>query len=140
MRSLVGGKRFDVGSIALGFGTTSAMLIAIASTTMSCRALSISELPASPGGITAARPPGSAERHVGGRMLRKDLELYSMLKRSMKSRKTWLVVSAKGIAWVLRLPAVTSALLDASSVAQLEASLDSLDRSDFANEELTTIE
>jgi L-glyceraldehyde 3-phosphate reductase len=44
------------------------------------------------------------------------------------------------IAWVLRLPTVTSALLGASSVAQLEENLRALDRLEFSAEELTEIE
>jgi L-glyceraldehyde 3-phosphate reductase len=43
------------------------------------------------------------------------------------------------IAWVLRLPAVTSALVGASSVAQLEANVKSLDRLDFSAPELDRI-
>ena len=44
------------------------------------------------------------------------------------------------IAWALRLPAVTSALLGASSTAQLEENLKALDRLDFSSEELAEIE
>jgi L-glyceraldehyde 3-phosphate reductase len=44
------------------------------------------------------------------------------------------------IAWVLRLPTVTSALLGASSVAQLEENLRALDRLEFTGEELAEIE
>ena len=44
------------------------------------------------------------------------------------------------IAWVLRLPALTSALLGASSTAQLEENLKALDHLDFSSEELTEIE
>ena len=44
------------------------------------------------------------------------------------------------IAWVLRLPAVTSALLGASSTVQLEENLKALDRLDFSSEELAEIE
>jgi len=44
------------------------------------------------------------------------------------------------IAWVLRLPSVTSALLGASSTAQLEENLKALDYLDFSSEELTEIE
>ncbi|HEY5703988.1 MAG TPA: L-glyceraldehyde 3-phosphate reductase [Terrimicrobiaceae bacterium] len=49
-------------------------------------------------------------------------------------------VAQMAIAWVLRLPAVTSALLGASSVKQLEENLKALDRLDFSNEELVEIE
>ena len=44
------------------------------------------------------------------------------------------------IAWVLRLPAVTSALLGASSTAQLEENLKALDHLDFSSQELAEIE
>ncbi|MGA7392121.1 MAG: aldo/keto reductase, partial [Terrimicrobiaceae bacterium] len=44
------------------------------------------------------------------------------------------------IAWVLRLPAVTSALLGASSVRQLEENLRALDRLEFPEQELAEIE
>jgi L-glyceraldehyde 3-phosphate reductase len=44
------------------------------------------------------------------------------------------------IAWVLRLSAVTSALLGASSTVQLEENLKALDRLDFSSEELAEIE
>jgi len=44
------------------------------------------------------------------------------------------------LAWVLRLPVVTSALIGASSVAQLEQNLNALQRLDFAPEELAAIE
>ena len=44
------------------------------------------------------------------------------------------------IAWVLRDPRVTSALVGASSVAQLEANLGALERLDFTAEELAAID
>jgi L-glyceraldehyde 3-phosphate reductase len=44
------------------------------------------------------------------------------------------------IAWVLRDPRVTSALIGASSVAQLEANLAALDAGDFGGEELAEID
>jgi L-glyceraldehyde 3-phosphate reductase len=44
------------------------------------------------------------------------------------------------IAWVLRLPTVTCALLGASSVAQLEENLKALDRLEFSDQELAEIE
>jgi L-glyceraldehyde 3-phosphate reductase len=44
------------------------------------------------------------------------------------------------IAWVLRDPRVTSALVGASSVAQLDDTLDALDRLDFTDDELATID
>jgi L-glyceraldehyde 3-phosphate reductase len=44
------------------------------------------------------------------------------------------------LAWVLRLPAVTSALIGASSVAQLDTNLKAFDRLDFSDSELNEIE
>ena len=44
------------------------------------------------------------------------------------------------IAWVLRDPRVTTALIGASSVAQLEDSLQALDQADFSDEELVEID
>jgi L-glyceraldehyde 3-phosphate reductase len=44
------------------------------------------------------------------------------------------------IAWVLRKPQVTSALIGASSVAQLETNLAALSKLDFSDEELQTID
>jgi L-glyceraldehyde 3-phosphate reductase len=44
------------------------------------------------------------------------------------------------LAWVLRDPRVTSALIGASSVAQLEDSVAAIDRLDFTDEELATID
>jgi len=44
------------------------------------------------------------------------------------------------LAWVLRLPVVTSALVGASSVTQLEQNLKALNRLEFAPEELASIE
>jgi L-glyceraldehyde 3-phosphate reductase len=44
------------------------------------------------------------------------------------------------IAWVLRLPAITSALIGASSVAQLEDTLAALKNAKFSEEELAQID
>jgi len=44
------------------------------------------------------------------------------------------------IAWVLRQPAVTSALIGASKVSQVEEGVEALSRSDFSDEELRSIE
>jgi L-glyceraldehyde 3-phosphate reductase len=49
-------------------------------------------------------------------------------------------LAALALAWVLRLPTVTSALIGASSVEQLEANVKALDRLDFSDEELQEIE
>jgi L-glyceraldehyde 3-phosphate reductase len=44
------------------------------------------------------------------------------------------------LAWALRDPRVTSVLIGASSVAQLDDNLGALDRLDFRDEELATID
>ena len=44
------------------------------------------------------------------------------------------------LTWVLRQPAVTSALIGASSVAQLDDSLDALDGAELTEDELAAIE
>jgi L-glyceraldehyde 3-phosphate reductase len=44
------------------------------------------------------------------------------------------------ITWVLRQPAVTSALVGASSVRQLDGTLDALGGAPLSDEELTTID
>jgi L-glyceraldehyde 3-phosphate reductase len=44
------------------------------------------------------------------------------------------------LAWVLRLPAATSALIGASSPEQLEQNIQSLERLDFSHEELAEID
>jgi L-glyceraldehyde 3-phosphate reductase len=49
-------------------------------------------------------------------------------------------LAALALAWVLRLPEVTSALIGASSVEQLEANIKTLDHLDFSEEELQQIE
>lgn len=49
-------------------------------------------------------------------------------------------LSEMALAWILRLPAVTSALIGASSVAQLDTNLKALDHLDFSPDELTAIE
>jgi L-glyceraldehyde 3-phosphate reductase len=49
-------------------------------------------------------------------------------------------LSQMALAWVLRQPAVTSALIGASSVAQLEDNLGALDNLNFSGQELDSIE
>ena len=56
---------------------------------------------------------------------------------SMRRRQTLAQVA---IAWVLRDTRVTSALLGASSVEQLDQNLDALDRVDFGADELAAID
>jgi len=49
-------------------------------------------------------------------------------------------LAAMALAWVLRDPRVTSALIGASSVEQLEANVGALDRLDFSDDELAEID
>jgi len=49
-------------------------------------------------------------------------------------------LAAMALAWVLRLPAVTSALIGASSIGQLEQNLKALNHLEFTPEELSEIE
>jgi len=56
------------------------------------------------------------------------------------AEKSGQSLAQMAIAWVLRLPTVTSALLGASSVAQLEETLRALDQLEFSAEELAEIE
>ena len=44
------------------------------------------------------------------------------------------------LAWVLRLPVITSALVGASSIAQLEKNLNALNNLEFTSDELTAID
>ena len=70
-----------------------------------------------------------------------------MKKNLPKVQKLHALALARGqslaqmaIAWVLRQPAVTSALIGASSVAQLEENVAALNRLKFDEEELAAIE
>jgi L-glyceraldehyde 3-phosphate reductase len=49
-------------------------------------------------------------------------------------------LAGMALAWILRLPAVTSALIGASSTAQLDANLKALDQLDFSASELAEID
>ena len=87
-------------------------------------------------------PAGS--RVATGGALREDmltdeaLEHVRALNEVAKSRGQTLAQLA--IAWTLRDPRVTSSLIGASSVAQLEDSLGALDNLDFSDDELATID
>jgi L-glyceraldehyde 3-phosphate reductase len=56
------------------------------------------------------------------------------------AKKRGQSLAQMALAWTLRDPRVTSALIGASSVAQLEDSLGALDRLDFADDELAAID
>jgi L-glyceraldehyde 3-phosphate reductase len=56
------------------------------------------------------------------------------------ARQRGQTLAAMALAWVLRLPAVTSAVIGASSVEQLEANFSAIHRLDFTGEELGQID
>lgn len=56
------------------------------------------------------------------------------------ARKRGQTLAELALAWTLRLPAVTSALIGASSTRQLDANLQALDRLDLSNAELGEID
>lgn len=86
-------------------------------------------------------PPGSRaarERFLKSAQLSENLPKVRALNGLALRRGQTLAQMA--LAWVLRLPAVTSALVGASSVAQLEDNVRALDRLEFSPEELGEIE
>jgi L-glyceraldehyde 3-phosphate reductase len=70
--------------------------------------------------------------------VRANLPRIQALNAIAKNRGQSLAQTA--IAWVLRLPTVTSALLGASSVTQLEENLKALDGPEFSDQELAEFE
>ena len=72
--------------------------------------------------------------HITGEKLAK----VEQLNRLAQARGQTLAQMA--LAWVLRLPEVTSALIGASSTAQIDDAVGALDKLDFAPEELESIE
>ena len=86
-------------------------------------------------------PPDSRatrEQFLKRAMVEKNLPAIRALHALAKKRGQSLAGMA--LAWVLRLPSVTSALIGASSIAQLETNVKTLDRLDFSREELAAIE
>jgi L-glyceraldehyde 3-phosphate reductase len=82
-------------------------------------------------------------RAAKGRFLKTDQVRNNLPKiqaLSAIAEKRGQSLAQMAIAWVLRLPTVTSALLGASSVAQLEENLRALDQLEFSVEELAEIE
>lgn len=82
-------------------------------------------------------------RAAKGRFLKADQVRNNLPKiqaLSAIAEKRGQSLAQMAIAWVLRLPTVTSALLGASSVAQLEENLRALDQLEFSVEELAEIE
>jgi len=86
-------------------------------------------------------PPNSRatkEEFLKREMVEKTLPKIRALNAIAEKRGQPLAEMA--LAWVLRLPAITSALIGASSVAQLESNVKTLSRLDFSKTELTAIE
>jgi L-glyceraldehyde 3-phosphate reductase len=69
---------------------------------------------------------------------RKTLPILRSLNALAKARGQSL--SRMALAWALRDPRVTSAIIGVSGMAQLEANLRSLERLDFSKDELRTID
>jgi L-glyceraldehyde 3-phosphate reductase len=85
-------------------------------------------------------PPNSRatrENFLKREMVEKNLPAIRALHAIAKKRGQPLAEMA--LAWVLRLPVVTSALIGASSIAQLESNVKTLNRLDFSREELAEI-
>jgi len=86
-------------------------------------------------------PPDSRatrEQFLKRSMVEKNLPRIRALHALAEKRGQSL--AAMALAWVLRLPVVTSALIGASSISQLETNVKTLDRLDFSKEELAKIE
>jgi L-glyceraldehyde 3-phosphate reductase len=87
-----------------------------------------------PEGSRASRPGTLGQDQLNEATLAKVRALNELAGRRGQS------LAQMAIAWVLRDPRVTSALLGASSVAQLEANVAALDNLEFADDELAEID
>ena len=87
-----------------------------------------------PEGSRASRPGSIEEGQLNEQTLAKVRALHELAGRRGQS------LAQLAIAWALRDPRVTSALLGASSVAQLEANVAALDHLDFSGDELAEID
>jgi len=87
-----------------------------------------------PEGSRAAKPGSLDQGQLNEETLAKVRALHELAARRGQS------LAQMAIAWTLRDPRVTSALLGASSVAQLEANVAALDNLDFASDELAEID
>jgi L-glyceraldehyde 3-phosphate reductase len=87
-----------------------------------------------PEGSRASRPGSMDRDHLSEETLAKVRALHELAGRRGQS------LAQLAIAWTLRDPRVTSALLGASSVAQLEDNVAALDRLDFTADELAEID
>src|SRR5918998_747779 len=87
-----------------------------------------------PEGSRASRPGTMGEEQLSEETLAKVRALHDLAGRRGQS------LAQLAVAWTLRDPRVTSALLGASSVAQLEANVAALERLDFSDDELAEID
>src|ERR671912_1349999 len=87
-----------------------------------------------PEGSRAARPGSLDREQLNEQTLAKVRALHELAGRRGQS------LAQLAVAWTLRDPRVTSALLGASSVAQLEDNVAALDRLDFGEDELAEID
>ncbi|HEV3504761.1 MAG TPA: aldo/keto reductase, partial [Actinomycetes bacterium] len=87
-----------------------------------------------PEGSRASRPGTMGEEQLSEDILAKVRALHDLAGRRGQS------LAQLAVAWTLRDPRVTSALLGASSVAQLEDNVAALERLDFGDDELAEID
>jgi L-glyceraldehyde 3-phosphate reductase len=87
-----------------------------------------------PEGSRASRPGTMGEEQLSEDTLAKVRALHDLAGRRGQS------LAQLAVAWTLRDPRVTSALLGASSVAQLEDNVAALERLDFSDDELAEID
>ena len=88
-----------------------------------------------PGDSRAAKPSGALKSNqITEEKLNKVQRLNDLAQQRGQS------LAQMAIAWVLRHPVMTSALIGASKVSQVEECVAALDKLDFSEEELRTIE
>jgi L-glyceraldehyde 3-phosphate reductase len=87
-----------------------------------------------PEGSRASRPGSFSQAWLSDQMLARLRALDQIAQRRGQT------LAQMAIAWTLRDPRVTSALVGASSVGQLEQNVAALDRRDFTPAELTEID
>ena len=87
-------------------------------------------------------PEGSRASHPGSlsRELLNDENLAKIRALNDIAKRREQTLAQMAVAWVLRDPVVTSALVGASSVAQLEQNVAALDKLEFSKEELAEID
>jgi L-glyceraldehyde 3-phosphate reductase len=87
-----------------------------------------------PEGSRASRPTSLSPELLTDEAIAKIRALHELAQRRGQS------LAQMALAWTLRDPRVTSALIGASSVEQLEDNVAALDKLDFSDEELTEID